>query len=283
LLALLTENTALFLTGVFVFGLLIGSFLNVVILRLPARLDHDWRCQCQDLLEIEQLEPASKPPDILWGRSRCPKCGHGIRAHENVPLLSYLFLRGKCSACGEKISPRYPLIELSTAVLFLATAWHFGPGEQFVAAIILTGLLIALAGIDTDHQLLPDNLTLPLLWAGLLLSLFNVFVDPVSSIIGAISGYLVLWLIYHLFRLLTGKEGMGYGDFKLLAALGAWLGWQMLPLVVLLSSVVGAVVGVALMAMKRHQKDQPLPFGPFIAAAGWIALLWGDPLVNYLL
>lgn len=283
MLALLTENTPLFLTGVFVFGLLIGSFLNVVILRLPARLDHDWRHQCQDLLEIEHLEPASKPPDILWGRSRCPKCGHGIRAHENVPLLSYLFLRGKCSACDEKISLRYPLIELSTAVLFLATAWHFGPGEQFVAAIILTGFLIALTGIDTDHQLLPDNLTLPLLWAGLLLSLFDVFVDPVSSIIGAISGYLVLWLIYHLFRLLTGKEGMGYGDFKLLAALGAWLGWQILPLVVLLASVVGAVVGVALLAMKRHQKDQPLPFGPFIAAAGWIALLWGDPLINYLL
>ena len=283
MLVLLTENTPLFLTGVFVFGLLIGSFLNVVILRLPARLNHDWRCQCRDLLEMEQVEPASEPPDILWGRSRCPKCGHGIRAHENVPLLSYLFLRGRCSACGEKISLRYPFIELSTAVLFLSTAWHFGPGEQAVAAIILTGFLIALTGIDTDHQLLPDNLTLPLLWAGLLLSLFDVFVDPVSSIVGAISGYLVLWLIYHLFRLLTGKEGMGYGDFKLLAALGAWLGWQMLPLVVLLSSVVGAVVGVLLMAIKRHKKDQPLPFGPFIAAAGWITLLWGDSLINYYL
>ncbi len=283
MLAIIIESTPLFLTGVFVFGLLIGSFLNVVILRLPARLEHDWRCQCRDLLEIEKVEPASEPPDIFYGRSRCPKCGHGIRAHENVPVLSYLFLRGRCSACGEKISLRYPLIELGTAILFLATAWHFGPGEQGMAAIVLTGFLVALTGIDTDHQLLPDNLTLPLIWAGLLLSLFDVFVDPVTSIIGAVSGYLVLWLIYQLFRLLTGKEGMGYGDFKLLAALGAWMGWQMLPLVVLLSSVVGAVVGLLLMAFRRHQKDQPLPFGPFIAAAGWIALVWGDPLINYYL
>lgn len=283
MLAIIIESTPLFLTGVFVFGLLIGSFLNVVILRLPARLEHDWRCQCRDLLEIEKVEPASEPPDIFFSRSRCPKCGHGIRAHENVPVLSYLFLRGRCSACGEKISLRYPLIELGTAILFLATAWHFGPGEQGMAAIVLTGFLVALTGIDTDHQLLPDNLTLPLIWAGLLLSLFDVFVDPVTSIIGAVSGYLVLWLIYQLFRLLTGKEGMGYGDFKLLAALGAWLGWQMLPLVVLLSSVVGAVVGLLLMAIRRHQKDQPLPFGPFIAAAGWIALVWGDPLINYYL
>ncbi len=283
MLSIITDNTPLFLTGVVFFGLLIGSFLNVVILRLPARLDHDWRCQCRDLLEIETDEPACEPPDIFWGRSRCPKCGHGISAFENVPLLSYLFLLGKCSACGEKISVRYPLIELSTAILFLTTAWYLGLGEQGMAAIVLTGFLIALTGIDIDHQLLPDNLTLPLLWLGLLLSLFDVFVDPVTSITGAIVGYLALWLIYQLFRLLTGKEGMGYGDFKLLAALGAWMGWQMLPLIVILSSVVGAVVGLVLMVTQRHQQGQPLPFGPFIAAAGWIALVWGDPLINHYL
>lgn len=283
MLSIITESTPLFLTGVFFFGLLIGSFLNVVILRLPARLNHDWRCQCRELLEIEADESVPAPPDIMRGRSHCPDCGHGIKAHENIPVLSYLLLGGKCSSCGNKISLRYPLIELSTAILFLVTAWHFGPGQQGMAAIVLTGFLIALTGIDTDHQLLPDNLTLPLLWLGLILSLFDVFIDPVASIIGAISGYLILWVIYQLFRLLTGKEGMGYGDFKLLAALGAWLGWQMLPMIVLLSSVVGAFVGLLLMATHRHRKGQPLPFGPFIAAAGWIALIWGDPLINYYL
>ena len=229
-------NTPLFLTGVVIFGLLIGSFLNVVILRLPARLEHEWRCQCKELLEIESEagEQSQPPADIMWSRSACPKCGHLIKAHENIPLLSYVFLLGRCSSCKTHISFRYPLIEATTAALFLVVAMHFGPNLQALAALGLTALLIALTCIDIDHQLLPDDLTFLLLWSGLFASLFNVFTDPVSSIIGAIAGYLSLWLVYHLFRLLTGKEGMGYGDFKLMAALGAWIGWQMLPLIILL-------------------------------------------------
>ena len=197
MLSIITESTPLFLTGVFFFGLLIGSFLNVVILRLPARLYHDWRCQCRDLLEIEADESAPAPPDIIRGRSHCPKCGYGIQAHENIPVVSYLFLRGKCSSCGTKISLRYPLIELSTAILFLATAWHFGPSQQGNGRHSPDRVSDSLTGIDTDHQLLPDNLTLPLLWVGLLLSLFDVFIDPVTSIIGAILGYMVF--VGHLF------------------------------------------------------------------------------------
>jgi len=273
-------HTPLFLTGVFVFGLLIGSFLNVVILRLPARMQHDWECQCRELLEQANDDNDKPPPGLVWDRSRCPHCGHGITAIENIPLLSYVFLRGRCSSCRQKISFRYPAVELLTAVLFLVTIWHFGPTVQGLAALVLTGSLVVLTGIDLDHQLLPDNLTLPLLWIGLLLSLFHVFVDPVTSIKGALAGYLSLWLVYQLFRVLTGKEGMGYGDFKLLAALGAWLGWQALPLVVLLSSLVGAVVGLALLSTRLHKKGQPMPFGPFIAAAGWIALVWGDRIID---
>ncbi len=275
-------NTPLFLTGVFIFGLLIGSFLNVVILRLPARLEHDWRCQCKELLQIENQDdkPSEPPPGIMWARSQCPKCGHLIKAYENIPLLSYLMLKGRCSACKASISKRYPLIEFTTGVLFLVVAVHFGPGLQSLAAIGLTAVLIALAGIDIDHQLLPDDLTFILLWCGLFASLFNVFTDPVSSIIGALAGYLSLWFVYHLFRLLTGKEGMGYGDFKLLAALGAWAGWQMLPLIILLSSLVGAVIGLIMIGLKRHQSSQPMPFGPYIALAGWVALLWGDQIID---
>jgi leader peptidase (prepilin peptidase) / N-methyltransferase len=284
MLNLIIANTPLFLAGVFGFGLLLGSFLNVVILRLPARLEHEWRCQCKELLEItdggETGEPAKPPADLVWSRSECPKCGHFIKAHENIPLLSYLFLKGRCSACKQPISARYPIIEASTAVLFLVVAIHFGPSLQTLAAIGLTAFLIVLASIDIDHQLLPDDLTLVLLWAGLFASLFNVFTDPVSSIIGALAGYLSLWLVYHLFRLLTGKQGMGYGDFKLLAALGAWMGWQMLPLIILLASLVGAVIGLIMIALKRHKSGQPIPFGPFIALAGWIALLWGDGIID---
>ncbi len=284
MLNLIIANTPLFLAGVFGFGLLLGSFLNVVILRLPARLEHEWRCQCKELLEItdsgETGEPPKPPADLVWSRSQCPKCGHFIKAHENIPLLSYLFLKGRCSACKQPISARYPIIEASTAVLFLVVAIHFGPSLQTLAAIGLTAFLIVLASIDIDHQLLPDDLTFILLWAGLFASLFNVFTDPVSSIIGALAGYLSLWLVYHLFRLLTGKQGMGYGDFKLLAALGAWMGWQMLPLIILLASLVGAVIGLIMIALKRHKSGQPMPFGPFIALAGWIALLWGDGIID---
>jgi leader peptidase (prepilin peptidase)/N-methyltransferase len=263
-----------------ILGLLLGSFLNVVILRLPQRLEHDWRNQCRELLALESAAEDSAPPGIATGRSRCPHCGHGIRAWENIPLLSYLLLRGRCSACGAPISLRYPLVEALTAFAFVLVALNFGPTPACGAALVLTAMLIALAGIDLDHQLLPDNLTLPLLWLGLLASLFGWFTTPADSILGAATGYLLLWGIYHLFRLLTGKEGMGYGDFKLLGALGAWLGWQALPLMVLLSSLVGAVVGLALMAIKRHEREQPLSFGPFIALAGWITLLWGEAIVD---
>jgi len=280
MLNIIAANTPLFLTGVFIFGLLIGSFLNVVILRLPARLEHDWQCQCRELLDIKDDTASPPPPGLMWSRSQCPKCGHMITSSENIPLISYLFLRGRCSSCKTHISIRYPLVEAVTAVLFLLVAMHFGPTIQTLTAISLTGLLVALAGIDIDHQLLPDDLTFFVLWSGLFASLFGVFTDPVSSIIGAIAGYLSLWLVFHVFRLLTGKEGMGYGDFKLLAALGAWMGWQMLPLIILLSSLVGAVVGLAMIAVKRHRSSQPMPFGPFIAMAGWIALLWGDGIVD---
>jgi leader peptidase (prepilin peptidase)/N-methyltransferase len=273
-------NTPLFLTAVTGFGLLIGSFLNVVILRLPANLEHDWRCQCRQLLEIKDQVNTTPPPGIMWARSQCPKCGHMIRAHENIPILSYVFLKGRCASCKAPISYRYPLVEGVTAILFLVVAIHFGPTVQTLTALGLTACLIALTGIDIDHQLLPDDLTYLLLWAGLFISLFNVFTDPVSSIIGALAGYLSLWFVYHLFRLLTGKEGMGYGDFKLLAALGAWLGWQMLPLIILLSSLVGAIVGLAMISMKRHESNQPMPFGPFIASAGWLALIWGDQIID---
>jgi len=275
-------STPLFLTGVFIFGLLIGSFLNVVILRLPPRLEHEWRCQCKELLEIDKTDDEkSKPPlSIMWSRSQCRNCGHSIKPYENIPLLSYLFLKGRCSSCKEHISIRYPAIEAGTAILFLAVAMHFGPSVQTLAAIGLTAILIALTFIDIDHQLLPDDLTFFLLWSGLFASLFNVFTDPVSSIIGALAGYLSLWIVYHLFRLLTGKEGMGYGDFKLLAALGAWMGWQMLPLIILLSSLVGAILGLIMIAFKRHKSSQPMPFGPYIAMAGWIALLWGEQIID---
>lgn len=282
MLQILISDTPLFYTGVFLFGLLIGSFLNVVILRLPARLEYDWRCQCKDLLQIKDKDEAAakEPLSIVWSRSECTKCGHGITALENIPLISYLFLKGRCSSCKAPISKRYPLVELATALMFLMVAMYFGPTVQGLAALTLTGFLIALAGIDIDHQLLPDDLTFVLLWAGLFASLFNVFTDPVSSIIGALAGYLSLWLVYHVFRLLTGKEGMGYGDFKLMAALGAWVGWQMLPLIILLSSLVGAVIGLLMIGLRRHKSSQPMPFGPFIALAGWIALMWGEQIID---
>ena len=274
------ESTPLLFAGVFVFGLIIGSFLNVVILRVPPLLEHDWRCQCQELLQLKPDED-DRPPGIVLTRSKCPKCGHHIRAIENIPVLSYLALRGKCAACKARISPRYPLVELTTAILFAITIWHFGPNLQGLTALFLTAFLIALAGIDADHQLLPDNFTLPLLWAGILLNFWSVHTDLASSVMGAIVGYLALWSVYHLFRLLTGKEGMGYGDFKLLAALGAWLGWQMLPLIILLSSVVGALFGLVLMGTGKMKRDKPMPFGPFIAAAGWIALIWGEQIIEH--
>jgi leader peptidase (prepilin peptidase)/N-methyltransferase len=280
MLEILIEFPPLLYAGVFLLGAVIGSFLNVVILRIPPMLEHDWRCQCRELLELEKQED-ERPPGIVMSRSHCPKCGHGIKSWENIPIISYLFLRGKCSACKTGISFRYPLVELLTGILFAVTIWHFGPNLQGLTALFLTAMLVAMAGIDIDTQLLPDNMTIPLMWAGVLASFWSIHTDLASGVIGAMAGYLILWSIYHLFRLLTGKEGMGYGDFKLLAALGAWMGWQMLPLIILLSSVVGAVVGLVLMGTGRMKRDKPMPFGPFIAAAGWIALIWGEKIMMY--
>ena len=260
-------------------GLLVGSFLNVVAHRLPLMMERSWREQCHELLET-QAEDEEEQVSLLRPRSRCPHCGHVIAALENIPLLSYLALRGRCRGCGGHISLRYPIVELSTAVLSAVLAWHFGWGWQLAGALLFTWTLIPLGLIDFDHQLLPDSLTLPLLWAGLLASLWGLFVDSHQAIIGAVAGYLLLWSVYHLFRLLTGKEGMGYGDFKLLAACGAWMGWKMLPVIILLSSFVGAVMGITLILVRGRDRNIPIPFGPYLAAAGWIALLWGQDIVE---
>jgi leader peptidase (prepilin peptidase) / N-methyltransferase len=261
-------------------GLVVGSFLNVVILRLPVMLDRQWRAQCAELLGTPDPHPVGKPYNLAVPPSACPSCGHAIAAWENIPVLSYLLLRGRCSECGVTISPRYPAVEAATAVLSAAVAWHFGFGWEAGAALLLTWVLIALSVIDFDHQILPDIITLPFLWVGLLLSLFGLYTDAHSSIIGALAGYLSLWGVYQLFRLLTGKEGMGYGDFKLLALLGAWMGWQALPLVLILSSLVGAVVGLSLILLRGRDRNHPIPFGPYLAAAGWITLLWGDRIAG---
>jgi leader peptidase (prepilin peptidase)/N-methyltransferase len=270
---------ALFVTLSAVVGLAIGSFLNVVIHRLPKMMERDWQAQCAELR-------GEKTPDeprltLLKPRSRCPACGHQIGALENVPVVSWLALGGKCSACKTRISARYPIVEVLTAVAFGYAAWHFGFGLAAVGAMLFLACMIALTGIDIDTQLLPDAITLPLLWAGLLLNLGGTFVDLRSAVIGAVAGYLLLWGVYQAFKLVTGKEGMGYGDFKLLAAIGAWLGWQMLPLVVLASSFVGAVVGIALIVLARRGREVPIPFGPYLATAGVIALFWGRPMTDY--
>ena len=280
----------LFFTTVFLVSLLVGSFLNVVIHRLPIMMEREWHAQLEAFdAERSGREPAPPPAErfnLVLPRSRCPECGHGIRAIENLPVISYLFLRGRCSHCQARISPRYPLVELATALASLTVAIRFGFGFEAVAGVVFTWALIALSMIDADHQLLPDSITLPLLWIGLLLSLFTVhsastlFVEPATAIVGAAAGYLVLWSVYHLFRLLTGKEGMGYGDFKLLAAIGAWLGWEVLPMVVFLSALVGAVIGIAQILLGGRTREQPIPYGPYLAAAGWIAMLWGQQLTD---
>jgi leader peptidase (prepilin peptidase)/N-methyltransferase len=264
--------------GTLLLGLLVGSFLNVVVHRLPRLLEYQWRQECAQLLEQPAAAETPRPPGIVRPGSRCPHCGHGIRPWENLPLLSYLFLRGRCSACGQPISLRYPLTEALSGLLALAVIWQFGPTPAGAAALVLTWTLLTLSLIDYDTQLLPDLITLPVLWAGLLLSLLGLFTDPVSAMLGAAGGYLALWSVYQLFKLLTGKEGMGYGDFKLLALLGAWLGWQHLLQIVLLSALVGAILGLALILTLGRDRNLPIPFGPYLAAAGWISLLWGDTI-----
>ncbi|MEX1033019.1 MAG: A24 family peptidase [Cellvibrionaceae bacterium] len=266
-----------------ILGLLVGSFLNVVILRLPKMLTGGWKADCCELLEIENTGVSASPYNLVVPGSHCPQCNHQIRAWENIPLLSYLFLRGRCSNCKTRISVRYPAVELVTGLLSAYVVFHFGLTEQGLFALFLLWALIALTVIDIDTQLLPDNITLPLLWLGLLLNSVGLFTSLTDAVYGAVAGYLALWSVYWVFKLLTGKEGMGYGDFKLLAALGAWMGWQLLPLVILLSSFVGAVIGIAGILILGRDKNIPIPFGPYLAIAGLITLLWGEQLSQYYL
>jgi len=272
-------SAALSAAVAFAFGLLVGSFLNVVILRLPPRLEWQWRRDSREILELpEHYEPA--PPGIVVQRSGCPKCGHKLAPWENIPVLSFVLLRGKCRGCGSPISWQYPIVELATGLLFAACVWRFGLGAEGLAAIVFTGLLVAMSGIDLRTTLLPDQLTYPLLWIGLGLATMTLFVSPVQAIFGALAGYLSLWSVYWAFKLLTGKEGMGHGDFKLLAALGAWCGAGAILPIVLMSSFIGAIVGSVWIALRGRDRATPIPFGPFLAAAGWVQLMWGPQIVQ---
>jgi leader peptidase (prepilin peptidase)/N-methyltransferase len=289
LIDVFAASPTFFVGTCFVVGLLVGSFLNVVIHRLPVMLERRWRADCASLAlpGAPGVAAGSEPAfNLVVPRSACPACRAPISAWQNIPLVSYLLLRGRCAACRAPISLRYPVVELLTGIFSAAVAWRFGFGLAAVAAIVLTWFLIALTFIDVDHQLLPDDLTLPLLWLGLLLSLAagasadSIPIDLGSSVGGAIAGYVSLWSVYHLFRLATGKEGMGYGDFKLLSALGAWLGWQMLLPIVLVAAAVGAIVGAVLLALQRRDRATPVAFGPYLAAAGWLMMMFGHDLVR---
>lgn len=273
----------LYFSLVFLFSLMIGSFLNVVIHRLPIMLEREWQGEYRSYFAPDEEATVPERYNLMVPRSACPHCGHTITALENIPLLSWLWLKGRCRDCQAPISARYPLVELLTALLSVAVAMVITPGWGTLAALLLTWVLVALTFIDLDKMLLPDQLTLPLLWGGLLFNLAGGFVPLADAVIGAMAGYLVLWSLYWAFKLLTGKEGMGYGDFKLLAALGAWLGWQALPIILLLSSLVGAVIGISLIALRKHHQGKPIPFGPYLAIAGWIALLWGDTITRWYL
>jgi len=284
IVTVLESNPALYLALVGIIGLAFGSFLNVVIYRMPEVMFAEWREQCCDLLEIENKEKTAAKITLSWPRSNCRHCGHQLRASENIPVLSYLMLKGRCSSCSNKISIRYPAIEVLSAVLAVIAAWKFGVSLQAVLAMLLSWSLICLTMIDFDHQLLPDDITMPFLWLGIIANMFGVFTDIYSSLLGAIFGYLSFWSVYILFKLTTGKEGMGYGDFKLLAMLGAWLGWQQLPLIIILSSMVGAIIGISLIIFTKHERSKPIPFGPYIAIAGWFAVIWGPAITQrYLL
>jgi leader peptidase (prepilin peptidase)/N-methyltransferase len=281
IIELLNISPILFLTITFVLGLLVGSFLNVVIYRLPMMMERDWKEQCCELLEIESPENNNNNNfNLVTPRSRCPSCNHQIKAIENIPVLSYLFLKGKCSNCKEKISIRYPLIELTSAITITIVAFYFGVSIKTIFAIFLTWALITLTMIDFDHQLLPDDITLPFLWLGIAINLFSVFTNIESSVLGAIFGYGILWFVYIVFKIVTGREGMGHGDFKLLAVLGAWFGWQSLPLIIILSSVVGTIVGISLIIFKSKDRTTAIPFGPYLAVAGWVYMLWGSYIMS---
>ncbi|MBR9729128.1 prepilin peptidase [Shewanella intestini] len=294
----MNQNPGLFVGISFIFAATIGSFMNVVIHRLPVMMKREWQSECNFYLNeyhpdiVKQVGQArlDKPIDnfpekynIVVPTSACPKCNSNIKPWHNLPVLGWLLLRGKCANCAEKISARYPIVEFITGALVATLAWYLGPTTQFAFAALLTFVLVGLTGIDLDEMLLPDQLTLPLLWVGLIINLQGVFTSPQDAIIGAVAGYFSLWSVFWGFKLLTGKEGMGYGDFKLMAVFGAWLGWQMLPLIILLSSLVGAVIGIVMIATKKLHANNPIPFGPYIAIAGWIALLWGHDIINWYL
>lgn len=273
------SHTLVFALTVAVLGLLVGSFLNVLVYRLPKMMMRDWRSQAREVLEMP-AEEQGETFNLLLPNSSCPHCGHEIRPWENIPLLSWLFLRGRCSSCQGPISKRYPLVELAGGVLAGVIAWQYGVSWDTLAMLVLTWGLLAMSLIDADHQILPDVLVLPLLWLGLILNSFGMFVSLSDAFWGAVIGYMSLWSIFWLFKAVTGKDGMGYGDFKLLALLGAWGGWQILPLTILLSSLVGAVLGVIILRVQRNSLSKPIPFGPYLALAGWIALIWGDQITS---
>ena len=278
LLTVFDTERWLFYTAIILFSLCVGSFLNVVIYRLPVMLERDWRKQCREFLELPDQADDQPKISLAAPASTCPHCGHAIRAWENIPVISYLLLRGRCSSCRTPISAQYPAIEAVTAIMSVAVAWKFGVSVQTAGALLFTWALIALTMIDINKQLLPDSLTLPLLWLGIVFALFDTYTPLQASVAGAIAGYLALWTVFHVFRLATGKEGMGYGDFKLLAALGAWMGWTMLPQIILLSSVIGAIAGSIMLLTGKAKKERPIPFGPYLALAGWIGLMWGHEI-----
>ena len=277
----LESSDSLLFSVCLVLGLFVGSFLNVVVYRLPIMMERGWRRECQEFLELPPEAVEEKPFNLAIPRSACPSCGSLVKWWQNVPVLSWLLLRGKCYSCRARISIEYPIVELLTGLLSVAVAVKFGASLQTCFALLFTWALICLALIDLHTTLLPDSITLPLLWLGLLISLLPVFVDSHAAILGAAAGYMTLWLVFQTFKLITGKEGMGFGDFKLLAALGAWLGLAMLPLIILLSSLTGAVIGIAMMIFFKHQRDKPIPFGPYLAIAGWIALMWGESITTH--
>jgi leader peptidase (prepilin peptidase)/N-methyltransferase len=276
----LASNPMVLLALAFILGLIVGSFLNVVIYRLPLMMEREWRAQCHEFLELPApvLERPAEKFNLAQPGSHCPHCKHAIGAGENIPVFSYLLQRGKCIHCKGVISPRYPILETVTGIFSLLIVANFGIAWLTLALLVFTWALIVLTMIDLDRQLLPDDITLPLLWLGLIINSQGLLTTLENAVWGAIAGYLILWSVYWIFKLLTGKEGMGYGDFKLLSALGAWLGWQALPQIILLSSLVGAVVGISMIVLKGRDKNIPIPFGPYLASAGFIALLWGDNL-----
>ena len=284
---LFDQSPAVFIATVFAFALVIGSFLNVVIYRLPIMMEREWREQAEEILKTPGPDIPEGRFNLLVPRSHCPSCGTEIKAWQNIPVLSYLLLGAQCGNCRSSISVRYPIVEFLTAILAAVAAWHFGAGWEAVMAVLMTFALIAISMIDIDHQLIPDSIVIPLLWTGLVMSLFHplagantLFISPQDAVFGAVVGYLSLWSVYQLFKLVTGKEGMGYGDFKLLAALGAWLGWPALPTIILMSAIVGAVVGIGLIVLRGRDRQLPIPFGPYLAAAGWITMLYGETIRN---